>query len=173
MRHRLSGIRARAISLLKKNDLFRAPVDVVALAERLGLTVVLEELDDDVSGLLMVKGGKAIIVVNAEHHPNRQRFTAAHELAHYALHNSGADHLFVDRKVFFRDEAAATGEDVQEIEANKFAAELLMPKALLGQALEDENIDLLDDFDVHRLARKFKVSEQALGFRLASLQLIS
>ena len=173
MRHPLSEIRARAISLLKKYELFRAPVDVVGLAERLGLTVILEELDDDVSGLLMVKGGKATIVVNSDHHANRQRFTAAHELAHYALHSSGADHLFIDRKVFFRDKAAATGEHAQEIEANKFAAELLMPKALLEQALEDEKIDLLDDFDVHHLARKFKVSEQALGFRIASLQLIS
>jgi Zn-dependent peptidase ImmA (M78 family) len=58
-----------------------------------------------------------------------------------------------------------------EREANLFAAELLMPAKFLQKDLSGQNLDLLEDEGVllHKLARKYKVSTQALSFRLANL----
>jgi Zn-dependent peptidase ImmA (M78 family) len=69
---------------------------------------------------------------------------------------------------------SSRGEDDEEREANLFAAELLMPAALLKEELRGKNFDLLgnDDF-LERLAKKYKVSVQALTFRLANLGYIT
>jgi Zn-dependent peptidase ImmA (M78 family) len=56
-----------------------------------------------------------------------------------------------------------------EIEANTFAAELLMPADLLLGTLGGRSIDLEDDEAVASLAKRFKVSEAAMRFRLSSL----
>lgn len=59
--------------------------------------------------------------------------------------------------------------DATEIEANTFAAELLMPEDLLRAALEGQSVDLEDDQAVAMLAKRFKVSEAAMRFRLSTL----
>ena len=56
-----------------------------------------------------------------------------------------------------------------EIEANLFAAELLMPKAMLAKALGNEPFDIDDEGAVSALARRFKVSPSAMRFRLGNL----
>ena len=68
-----------------------------------------------------------------------------------------------------------TGDDVTEIEANTFAAELLMPKKLLERDLREnlDDIDLGDDASVGRLANRYKVSISAMTFRLTNLGSIS
>ncbi|MGH9720702.1 MAG: ImmA/IrrE family metallo-endopeptidase [Bryobacteraceae bacterium] len=54
--------------------------------------------------------------------------------------------------------------------ANWFAAELLMPARMLERDLRGKNLDLLADDDfLETLAGKYKVSIQALTFRLANL----
>jgi Zn-dependent peptidase ImmA (M78 family) len=54
-----------------------------------------------------------------------------------------------------------------------FAAELLMPEALLRGDLKPGSIDALDEVAVRRLARKYGVSAQAVTIRLSELGLIS
>lgn len=148
------------------------PVDVEGIARARNVTVVRQELDDSVSGVLVVKAGHGIIGVNDRHHPNRQRFTIAHELAHYLLHQECSD-LFVDRSpVFFRDETSSGGVKQQEIAANAFAAELLMPREELKERLNERPIDALDDMSIRRLAARFGVSAQALTIRLTRLGLV-
>ncbi len=58
-----------------------------------------------------------------------------------------------------------------EIEANLFAAELLMPRDFLARDLESGiTIDVLDDDPVFaQLKEKYQVSNRALAIRLASL----
>jgi Zn-dependent peptidase ImmA (M78 family) len=61
----------------------------------------------------------------------RQRFTIGHELGHLTLHH-GHD-LILERlvRLNFRDATSSTANDEEEIEANHFAAELLMPHDFL------------------------------------------
>ena len=76
--------------------------------------------------------------------------------------------------VSLRDSESAKGEDNDEKEANFFAAELLMPAAFLADDLQGRDLDLLDDDEfLHKLAKKYKVSVQALTFRLANLGYIT
>jgi Zn-dependent peptidase ImmA (M78 family) len=59
--------------------------------------------------------------------------------------------------------------DPTEIEANTFAAELLMPTDLLVAALGGRSVDLEDDEAIASLAKRFRVSEAAMRFRLNSM----
>lgn len=107
---------------------------------------------------------------NDRHSKNRQRFTIAHELGHYLLHEQ--EKLHVDRRfqIQLRDGNSSKGESEEEKEANLFAAELLMPVSFIRQDLaEVEGLDLEDDATVSGLAEKYGVSTQAMTFRLAYL----
>lgn len=147
------------------------PVDVVAIAEALGIEVRLEELEDEVSGMLLVRGDHPVIGVNARHHANRQRFSVAHELGHYLLHRD-QEAFFIDAAVFFRREGATPTTWAQEKEANVFAAELLLPERAVQEAWQDNPIDVFDDTAIRRLAARFNVSTQALAIRLSELDLV-
>jgi Zn-dependent peptidase ImmA (M78 family) len=163
-----AAIDSRATELLVKFDLFSEPVDVEMVAKKLGATIVFDNLDDDMSGFLLREKSVVTIAVNKLHHPNRQRFTIAHECGHLYLHADQGDRLWVDKaytSVFFRDASSSTGDKLAEIQANQFAAGLLMPEELLHAHLTDE----LSDVDIFRLALRFQVSEQAMTLRLVSL----
>jgi Zn-dependent peptidase ImmA (M78 family) len=123
--------------------------------------------------MLVVKDGHGVIGVIANHHPNRRRFSVAHEIGHYLLHRDSAS-VFVDAApVFFRDGTSSAGTEQQEVEANAFAAELLMPAATLRDRLEQQAIGTYEDAAVLRLARALGGSTQALTIKLVSLGLIS
>lgn len=158
----------RATRLLREHGVVSPPVDVEGVARALGISVNYERLDNDVSGLMLVENSVAKIAVNESHHRNRQRFTLAHEIGHVLLHAKD-DRVFVDRR-FFRNEWSSTGELREEIEANAFAAALLMPKSFIKKHLNAEGG--ITDIDVFRLATQFEVSEQAMTLRLVKLNYI-
>jgi Zn-dependent peptidase ImmA (M78 family) len=163
------GARAAAQRLIQEFGVKGPPVPVERIIKSRNIVLQYAPLEEDLSGLAYIKDGVGIIGVNALHHPNRQRFSAAHELAHHELH---ADHIrnevHVDKtfKVLRRDDLAAQGVDPLEIDANAFAAELLMPQAFLAAAVDPSGLDLDDDARIEALARKFRVSTSALRFRL-------
>lgn len=161
----------RATELLQKLNLFRAPVEVEAVARHLGAEVVFDELEDDVSGFLLREHSTSTIAVNKLHHPNRQRFTLAHECGHLLLHADKGDRLWLDRALFFRDSNSSSGDQLSEIQANQFAAGLLMPEELVLEAIGRGQA--ISEFDVVRLAMRFEVSERAMTFRLVSLGLFT
>jgi Zn-dependent peptidase ImmA (M78 family) len=78
-----------------------------------------------------------------------------------------------DMPVHFRGEGYHPAPSTEEVEANAFAAELLMPEALLREDLRLGSIDALDEVAVRRLGRKYGVSAQAVTIRLAELGLVS
>ena len=82
------------------------------------------------------------------------------------LLHADEDRVFVDRR-FFRNAWASKGELREEIEANAFAASLLMPKRFIAQNIEPGTG--ITDLDVFRLATRFEVSEQAMTLRLVKL----
>lgn len=167
-----------AINVLKKHQqtLAMPPVDVEAIVKAEGLDVKEEDLEDEVSGLLVSKDGHHVIVINSNHYLNRQRFTIAHEFGHYLMHRNISSIFFDEALVFFRDKEAAEGTKIQEIEANAFAAELLMPESLLREIVRENPVDAFDDREESLLlktAKDFQVSVQALTIRLTRLGLIS
>jgi Zn-dependent peptidase ImmA (M78 family) len=163
-------IDARATQLLDELNLAQIPVDVSAVASRLGANVVFEDLDDDVSGFLLREKSVITIAINKEHHVNRQRFTLAHECGHLFLHADKGDRLWLDKTYFFRDGSSSQGDRFAEIEANQFAAGLLMPEELIRFSIA--RAERISDVDVVRLAMQFQVSERAMIFRLISLDLL-
>ena len=169
---RRKHIRSLVEKLLKKHRIQSAPVPVEELAQSLGVRVVKEPTDDELSGFLYRDRGQkaAIIGANANHHPNRQNFTVAHELGHFLLHEG--DEVHVDRgfQIKLRSEFSSKGIDMEEKESNLFAAELLMPASFLRNDLKKVNALRLDvEGVVAELANKYGVSTQAMMFRLANL----
>jgi len=156
--------------LLRNLGLYSTPIDVKAVVDGLSAKLVYAELDDDVSGFLLRENKTTTIAVNNRHHLNRQRFTIAHECGHLHLHAKQGNRLWVDKQttLFYRNAASSTGEQREEIEANQFAAGLLMPEDLLLSYITDET----SETDVLKLALRFQVSEQAMLWRLGSLDVL-
>lgn len=168
---RRKQIRELAARLIAESTTSRPPVPVEAIAREKGIQISKRKVEDSVSGFLYrdASQGKAVIGVNQSHHRNRQRFTIAHELGHFLLH-AGDVAVHVDDPVKHRDERSAKGTDVQEIESNLFAAELLMPIEMLREDLHRfGTLDLLDEQKVESLAWTYRVSNHAMAIRLSSL----
>jgi Zn-dependent peptidase ImmA (M78 family) len=143
-------------------------VDVELVAKRLGLTVVRSPLGDDISGMLVTKPGRVTICIAKDQHSNRQRFTIAHEIGHHVLrHVFAGEHVHVDR-VIMRNAKSSEGTDRREVEANQFAACLLMPEDMVHRHLRALQSRYVEDV-VKKLAKQFKVSEQSMAFRLSTL----
>lgn len=169
---RRKHIRTVAGRLLKAHGIEAPPVEVEQIASMLGIRVQFEPAEDELSGFLLrdLNRQKAVIGVNDRHSDNRKRFTIAHELGHYLLHEQ--EKLHVDRqfRINWRDGTSKKGESEEEKEANLFAAELLMPVHFIQQDLsEAEAFDLESDATINELAEAYKVSSQAMTFRLAYL----
>ena len=158
-----------AQQVLARFEIEEGPVPVDRLARKMGAVLRFSPLDSELSGMIFIKEGVPIIGVNSLHHPNRQRFTIAHELGHLELHReeiSKAVHVDKEFPVLMRDQKATTGTELLEVQANQFAAELLMPKKLLDMAMKGGLSDIDADIPIEELARKFRVSKQALEFRI-------
>lgn len=163
--------REKARAVLRDFGVKTIPVPVERIIKARNIALQYAPLEEALSGMAYIKDGVGIIGVNALHHPNRQRFSAAHELAHHMLHPEELEkavHIDSGLRVLFRDEVSAQGTDALEVQANAFAAELLMPRDLLVAALDGGGVDMDDDVAVEALARKFRVSASAMRYRLAS-----
>lgn len=148
------------------------PVPVEDIAAKLGVTIVIGNLDRNVSGLLFRQGESKAIGVNAAHPMVRQRFTVAHELGHLRLH-PGKELIIDHVRVNLRDDVSSLGTDRQEREANAFAAELLMPRAEVAREVRRvlDRGGTTDSRFITDLALLFDVSDQAMEFRLVNLGL--
>ncbi len=107
-----------------------------------------------ISGMLWKEGGQWRIVINKNDSKARRYFSLAHELYHYFAHR----HL---KKQFtcFNIGGGATGK--LERDANKFAAELLMPKELVAH--------MLANYSPAIAAKILGVSMQAMEYRIKEL----
>jgi hypothetical protein len=136
------------------------PVDPVAISRRLGIEVLNDdELPPEVSGILRKEADfkNPEIFLNEIDPHDRQRFTCAHALGHYSRNveiGKGGVWEFVEGRDFFGVEL----RDVEETYATEFAAELLMPRAVLRE--------LIDASSVAPLAAMFGVTGDIMRFRL-------
>lgn len=105
-----------------------------------------------------VPGVKLFDKVNRHEHRNRQRFTIAHEIAHYVLHRDVIGNELVD-DTFYRSGLS----EQREWEANALAAEILMPWHLITEIMRG------GERDVEKLAEALQVSPAAMNIRLGVL----
>jgi Zn-dependent peptidase ImmA (M78 family) len=150
------------------------PVPVEDIARSRSIAIARNPFKGTQSGFALRDGNIQVIGVNSLTSRKRQRFTIAHELGHLILHRGRLleSKLIVDHsiRVSWRDVTSGHGTDLEEIQANAFAAELLMPEALVRDKVHllfHEGMDR--DFLVSSLAKAFDVSVEAMGFRLVNL----
>lgn len=170
MRIRRRRIEHLVAELLTKHNVTAPPIPVEAIAQKEGLQIRLEPLQSNLSGFLYRHQNQAILGANSLQARVRQRFTIAHELGHFLLHDH--EQLHIDRSPYFRlrSELASQGVDPTEIEANSFAAALLMPGSMVSSDLAAMvTSDVLDDDSLAKLSRKYGVSTQAMVLRLTNL----
>lgn len=139
------------------------------VAKHLGVELIEKDMESNISGFFVFKDQKAYIFYNKKDTNNkaRQRFTIAHELGHFVLHKDMPISITKSATVLFRDEKTSSGEYKKEREANSFAASLLMSKGFIEYEIEKSPDDTKNILEY--LAELFKVSEQAMSFRLANL----
>lgn len=142
-----------------------APVDLIDMARALKVDVDQHASfpDPKTSGSIRkLRDGTYLISVNGSHSDNRRRFTIAHELAHFLLHKD-----IIDQKGLVDDAMYRSGASrEEEYQANRMAAELLMPRSLV---LSFWNAHLRE---IPMLARVFGASEEAVKIRLEQLGLL-
>lgn len=152
---------------LIEHGMLSIPVDPVAIANRLGIRVSNAVFSEaSLSGMIAQRGDKKSLLVNDSDSIERKRFTIAHELGHCLLHLD-VEGEFVDSAtdLFRTDDNSGKGAaHLQEVEANIFAAALLMDGDLIRQCWSNCK-------DLSRMAKIFMVSESAMGIRLISLGL--
>lgn len=136
-----------------------APILLKPITESLGLKVYVSDFNDPISGMIKKdtrSNSGYSIYVNSTHHKNRMRFTVAHEIAHYILHQEYIGDGILD-DVMYRSSLSSK----MEREANNFAANILMPWSLLDKMMKENT-----NVSIEELAEKFEVSKSAMSIRL-------
>lgn len=140
------------------------PVPVFKILRELGLGAELRKLPDDVSGWIeKLSSGDYWVVINENHARVRQRFTAAHELAHYIYHRDLLGNGVGDTRAYRAENSPMPNSairPVHERQANSFAANLLMPQHSI-MALQAQGVTSTAD-----LAERLGVSQEAMRIRL-------
>jgi Zn-dependent peptidase ImmA (M78 family) len=119
-----------------------------------------------ISGQIWKENSSYIIRVNRNEARERQRFTIAHELAHYLLHRDVIDNSpdGITDNVLYRSGAP----ERIEYEANRLAADLVMPMGLIEKRLKDDFGGVVTEATIESLAASFEVSKAAMEIRLAT-----
>lgn len=143
--------------------LAESPVKLGEIARELGLQVFRSPLPPSVSGMIKPSDrveGTYEIKLNKYEVAERQRFTLAHELAHFLLHKQDIRAGVIDN-IMYR--SALTSR--KEYEANRLAADIVMPKGAVSRELQARGGVATEDV-AKELALVFKVSPPAMRIRL-------
>ncbi|MBR9747564.1 ImmA/IrrE family metallo-endopeptidase [Bacillus cereus] len=154
-----------AVTKAVRNSLgLSTPIDLESLVEKLGGTLSFTNaIDYDKEAKIEKKEDSFEIYIDQNKPESRKRFSIAHELGHLFLHmgyllnpekwNSTTDYI---DSVYYR-----YGYNIEEYEANEFAACLLMPDDEF-QVVAQENFNHnLKNYDIRSIASHFNVSEEA------------
>lgn len=169
---RIQFARKQAEQLLARLGIGGMPVPVEQVAAELNLRIVESPLGPNVSGLLVTKDGESYIAVHSDDQQRRKRFTIAHEIGHYILrHQTPGEFVHVDKADYLVSRMAtkSPGGDPKEVEANQFAAALLMPKPLIESWLTKHDLTTFSDYGIEAVAEDFEVTVQAMMMRLTTL----
>jgi len=121
---------------LQERGITSLPINPIALAEALGITVIEKpDVSEGVSGAL-IKVDNQFVIAYATHirSDGFRRFSIGHELGHYLLEGH-AEVLLPPGRPMHQSQAGYRSEDRYEREADHFSARLLMPNPLFAQAM--------------------------------------
>ena len=141
-----------------------APVPVDRIPERLGIDLREAFLSGEISGMIERSASGFAITINAADPDTRKRFTLAHELGHYMLHRHLIGDGLDDDRAYRSTQSGKYHNTrigpAEETEANRFAANLLMPMDLINAHRGPLRSD------VQGMARLFGVSKHSMSIRL-------
>ncbi len=141
----------REVNLLRQKYLNSPPpFNPFILGKKLGIDIFSFPFPDEISGLLVIMKGKPYIGVNSNQNDLRKRFTTAHEIGHFVLHK--ASFYLCGNK----------SEEKEEIEANYFASELLLPAELILR--EDSFIESRYEKFVSRFRAPIEIIKDRVKF---------
>jgi Zn-dependent peptidase ImmA (M78 family) len=166
---RRAEVERQAVDVLRQHGLYSLPIDPVLLANKLGIKVNNAKFaDESIASLIAKRGTISRILVEQSDLPYRKRFSIAHELGHHFLHLHADGEIVSKRADMFR-QREPTDEPIsadrrREIEANWFAAALLMPAELV-------RAEWMKKPSITHMAHAFNVSEEAMGYRVDTLDL--
>ena len=159
--------------ILDRLGIEEVPIPIVAIMKSLNFQVVAGELKDEISGVIgidddLAKNFKSskVIAINNKDNVGHQRFTMAHELAHYLF-----DFDVSNQIVYYNTYNTFEDENEEERRANYFAANLLMPEKKFKK--EFDNVVIKNNLyvTVEKLSQIFQVSGEAVRRRISELSL--
>jgi len=151
--------------ILARHTAYR-PIKLGALAKELGVVIKVASLGTGISGQIAKENDEYVIRVNRNEARERQRFTIGHELAHYLLHQEIIDRSpnGITDTVLYR-----SGEPQKiEYEANRLAAEIVMPTKLVEKELDEDFNGVVTEATIEALANRFEVSKAAMEIKLSN-----
>lgn len=148
--------------------------DVEKAIEELNINIIFEDMGSEsaISGYIeCLYQENWRIAINMYENDGRQRFTMAHELAHLLFHRQliqrqikeSSNNRFSEAIKLFRSK---DNFKLEEMEANTFAAELLMPSVEFRKLWSDSNT-------INSISERFDVSLYAAEYRAKKLRLPS
>jgi Zn-dependent peptidase ImmA (M78 family)/transcriptional regulator with XRE-family HTH domain len=159
-----------ATSLRKGLQQDQPPINIYLMAERLGILVTPTFLDKAAAVVnRMDEQRKPLappwILVSSAQPVERQRYSIAHEIAHLFLHE---EELIVHHPHYYRRHF-----DQREVDAESFAAQVLMPTELVQESVSDLKGKAPVEESVYLLSNVYQVSFTAMSKRLYELHLIT
>lgn len=158
---RIAGARRQALSLLKSAGITAEPVKLsevikhVPASYNLVIKGTKDHLPTGVYAMTYREAGMTLIGYNENASITRQKFSVAHELGHlYMGHLHGGSSIDLN----------SSSND--EVEANQFAAYLIMPPLFIRGSIKS------GIKDVEELAKLYNVSSEAMWWQLTKNNLL-
>lgn len=148
----------------RRHGIATRPFDIEKFIRMHNITVVREEMsDNDISGYIECRvGDRWVIGINKYHNVQRQRFTLAHEFAHFCLHRETISDQKIEEVIIFRDATRSRKEQ----DANEFASQILIPDKSFATFVKERTKDIAE------LAELFGVSPAAIRYKAYKLKFI-
>lgn len=172
-RYKVEDMPGVAQMILDKLGIEECPVPIVAIMKSLRFQVVSGELKDEISGIIGIDDNlkkdfesSRVIAINSKDNIGHQRFTMAHELAHFLFD------FDVSKQIeYYNTYNTLESETEEERRANFFAANLLMPEKVFKEEFEKVVVKNNLYRTVEKLSDIFQVSGEAVRRRISELSL--
>jgi len=166
---RREGARAAQRAHLTFETPMDRPIDIFHIIEEAGIWLMFQPMPR-LFGAYKHENDCAGIILNSNHPPSLQRYTAADEYGHHMLHHSES----IDEEEDIAGVSRA--RNTQEAAAQTFAADFLMPLQLVNQTLRVMHLPIqspqLSPVDVYKLSLQLGASYSATVTQLVALRKI-
>lgn len=162
----IKAIEIESRKQLAKYEVSEAPIPIEEIAEKMGIKISYAPSEEYSGMLLRKKDNQALMGINSNEPKTRMRFTIAHEIAHYLFDTKNA--VSID----YRNSIQTVNKSLEEKRADIFAANILMPRKWLQLDFEKIAKERFTQEHLIDLAKKYKVSTEAMKFRLMNIGLI-